>query len=169
MIQKRLVFSVIILFVFALFYTWIEQAEARRMGGGDLWKQPELPAERSQSDLPSEKPEPDATFTTVPCDTGGGSKAIRRNARRTPHGWTHRLPSLWGHAQLGRSGASGYYHHRRASLFHFPVSQGKANGDSGRRADILQHRTRFSRNLGFSQPRTRICSGSAAPGCGRGS
>ena len=34
MFQRRVVFSVIILFVFALFYTWIEQAEARRMGGG---------------------------------------------------------------------------------------------------------------------------------------
>jgi predicted lipid-binding transport protein (Tim44 family) len=32
--NRRLVLSLIMLFVFALFYTWIEQAEARRMGGG---------------------------------------------------------------------------------------------------------------------------------------
>jgi len=32
--NKRLILSLIMLFVFALFYTWIEQAEARRMGGG---------------------------------------------------------------------------------------------------------------------------------------
>jgi predicted lipid-binding transport protein (Tim44 family) len=32
--SRRIVLSLIVLFVFALFYTWIEQAEARRMGGG---------------------------------------------------------------------------------------------------------------------------------------
>jgi predicted lipid-binding transport protein (Tim44 family) len=32
--HKRVIFSIIALFFFALFYTWIEQAEARRMGGG---------------------------------------------------------------------------------------------------------------------------------------
>ena len=32
--NRRLVFSLIVLFLFALFYAWIEQAEARRMGGG---------------------------------------------------------------------------------------------------------------------------------------
>jgi predicted lipid-binding transport protein (Tim44 family) len=32
--NRRLILSLIMLFVFALFYTWIEQAEARRMGGG---------------------------------------------------------------------------------------------------------------------------------------
>jgi len=32
--HKRLLFSLIALFIFALFYTWIEQAEARRLGGG---------------------------------------------------------------------------------------------------------------------------------------
>jgi predicted lipid-binding transport protein (Tim44 family) len=32
--KKRLILSLVMLFVFALFYTWIEQAEARRMGGG---------------------------------------------------------------------------------------------------------------------------------------
>lgn len=34
MSQRKAVYAVIILFVFSLFYTWIEQAEARRMGGG---------------------------------------------------------------------------------------------------------------------------------------
>ena len=34
MSRRRVIYSVIMLFVFALFYTWIEQAEARRMGGG---------------------------------------------------------------------------------------------------------------------------------------
>ncbi len=32
--RRRVIYSVIILFIFALFYTWVEQAEARRMGGG---------------------------------------------------------------------------------------------------------------------------------------
>jgi len=32
--NSRLVFSLIMLFLFAWFYAWIEQAEARRMGGG---------------------------------------------------------------------------------------------------------------------------------------
>jgi predicted lipid-binding transport protein (Tim44 family) len=32
--HKRVIFTIIALFIFALFYTWIEQAEARRMGGG---------------------------------------------------------------------------------------------------------------------------------------
>jgi len=32
--HKSLICSLITLFIFALFYTWIEQAEARRMGGG---------------------------------------------------------------------------------------------------------------------------------------
>lgn len=32
--HKRLIFSLIALFSLALFYTWIEQAEARRLGGG---------------------------------------------------------------------------------------------------------------------------------------
>lgn len=32
--NRRIILSLIMLFVFALFYTWIEQAEARRMGGG---------------------------------------------------------------------------------------------------------------------------------------
>ena len=34
MFQRRVACAVIMLFVFALFYTWIEQAEARRLGGG---------------------------------------------------------------------------------------------------------------------------------------
>ena len=34
MFRRRVIFSVIVLFLFALFYAWIEQAEARRLGGG---------------------------------------------------------------------------------------------------------------------------------------
>ncbi|MCU0594377.1 MAG: Tim44-like domain-containing protein [Desulfobacterota bacterium] len=34
MSQRKAVYAVIMIFVFSLFYAWIEQAEARRMGGG---------------------------------------------------------------------------------------------------------------------------------------
>ena len=158
--SRRIVLSLIVLFVFALFYTWIEQAEARRMGGGrSFGSSPSY--QRSAPSPTSPQRSPSQTAPANPLRPCGCTKAIWRNARRTPHGWAHRLPPLRRHAQLGWSGTSGYSDLRRASLLPFPLSQGKTNGDPGSRSDIFQHRPRFPGNLGFCRPRIWICSGNA--------
>ncbi len=57
--NRRLILSLILLFVFALFYTWIEQAEARRMGGGRSFpqKSPSQPGQTAPA-TPTAAPRP---------------------------------------------------------------------------------------------------------------
>lgn len=78
--DKRIVFSLITLFIFALFYTWIEQAEARRLGGGRSFgsspsyqrsaPQPSSP-QRTQPSQTQPSPQSPATPAAAPRPFGG--------------------------------------------------------------------------------------------------
>jgi len=121
-------------------------------------QQSELPAKRSSAQFAPANP----AVTAVSCDTWGRSEAVWRNAGRTPHGRTHRFPALREYAQLGWTRPFRYSCLRRASLFPFPVFEGKANGDSGSRAGGIQHRARFSGGLGFCRIRLQTPSGNVS-------
>lgn len=75
--STRLVFSLMVLFVFALFYTWIDQAEARRMGGGRSFGsspsyQRSAPSPTSPQKSPSQPAQPgQATPAAAPRPFGG--------------------------------------------------------------------------------------------------
>lgn len=79
MVQRRVMFSVIILFVFALFYTWVEQADARRLGGGRSFGsspsyQRSAPSPTSPQKSPSQtqpSPQSPATPAAAPRPFGG--------------------------------------------------------------------------------------------------
>ncbi len=78
--HKRLIFTLIALFTLALFYTWIEQAEARRLGGGRSFgsspsyqrsaPQPSSP-QRTQPGQTQPSPQSPANPTASPRPFGG--------------------------------------------------------------------------------------------------
>jgi predicted lipid-binding transport protein (Tim44 family) len=75
--HRKLILSLIVLFIFALFYTWIEQAEARRMGGGRSFGsspsyQRSAPSPTSPQKSPSQPAQPaPATPAAAPRPFGG--------------------------------------------------------------------------------------------------
>ena len=75
--STRLVLSLMLFFVFALFYTWIDQAEARRMGGGRSFGsspsyQRSAPSPTSPQKSPSQPAQPgQATPAAAPRPFGG--------------------------------------------------------------------------------------------------
>ena len=169
-IQKRLVFSVIILFVFALFYTWIEQAEARRMGGGRSFGsspsyQRSAPSPTSPQKSPSQtqpSPQSPATPAAAPRPFGGMLGGLLMGGL---------IGSLLFGGMHG-SGHRGFWILSSSAGFSFSFSRflkARRMATQGAGQTSFSTGLGLSRNLGFSQPRTRICSGSAAPGCGRGS
>jgi len=149
--NRRLVFSLIMLFIFALSCAWSEQAEARRMERALLRQQPSY--QRSA-------PQPSSPQRTQPSQTQPSPQSLRhlrlhqglwRNAWRTSHGWTHRLLLFGGMHTWGGPGLLDIIVFG-GLLFLLSAFSKQGEWRPGGRADIIQHGLGSQKTWGSPTP-----------------